>query len=123
LDHCPQDAIDLTKNPPVIHNFCEGEGICYRVCPNNAIEVLNMAEIGLKKSWWYKSTFESLRTPTMSWKMDGKSSDLPPITNPRFRNLVRKEDEENSYSTLYFTSYPRFKIKDDLWPEHMDDKS
>jgi NAD-dependent dihydropyrimidine dehydrogenase PreA subunit/flavodoxin len=36
-DECPQDAIDLTKNPPVIHNWCEGESLCFGLCPENAI--------------------------------------------------------------------------------------
>ena len=38
IDHCPQEALDFTKNPPLIHNYCENESLCYGVCPENAIE-------------------------------------------------------------------------------------
>jgi NAD-dependent dihydropyrimidine dehydrogenase PreA subunit len=36
-DECPQECIDLTQKPPVIHSWCEGESLCYGVCPENAI--------------------------------------------------------------------------------------
>jgi ferredoxin/flavodoxin len=38
MDNCPQDAIDITKNPPVVLARCENESLCFGVCPHNAIE-------------------------------------------------------------------------------------
>lgn len=37
MDHCPQNCIDVSKNPPVINNRCENESLCFGVCPVNAI--------------------------------------------------------------------------------------
>jgi ferredoxin/flavodoxin len=37
MDNCPQDAIDVTKNPAVVLARCENEALCYGVCPENAI--------------------------------------------------------------------------------------
>src|SRR5208283_5450139 len=37
MDYCPQNSIDVTKNPPVILARCENEALCYGVCPHNAI--------------------------------------------------------------------------------------
>ncbi len=37
MDSCPQDAIDVTKNPPVVLARCENEALCFGVCPHDAI--------------------------------------------------------------------------------------
>ena len=37
MDYCPQDAIDVTKNPPVVLAKCENEALCFGVCPHDAI--------------------------------------------------------------------------------------
>jgi flavodoxin/formate hydrogenlyase subunit 6/NADH:ubiquinone oxidoreductase subunit I len=36
-DRCTMQCIDLTQNPPVIHNYCEHCGICGLICPEDAI--------------------------------------------------------------------------------------
>lgn len=36
-DHCTMDCIDLTQNPPVIHNNCESCGLCWLICPMDAV--------------------------------------------------------------------------------------
>jgi hypothetical protein len=38
----------------------------------------------------------------------------------RFRNLVRREDEEAAVGILYITKYPRVPINKTLWPYHID---
>jgi len=37
MDECPQEAIDVSKNPPIVYPWCENESLCYGVCPENAI--------------------------------------------------------------------------------------
>jgi ferredoxin len=37
MDYCPQNSIDVSKNPPVVQNWCENEALCFGVCPENAI--------------------------------------------------------------------------------------
>jgi formate hydrogenlyase subunit 6/NADH:ubiquinone oxidoreductase subunit I/flavodoxin len=36
-DRCTMQCIDLTQNPPVIHNNCESCGLCWLICPTDAI--------------------------------------------------------------------------------------
>jgi ferredoxin len=135
-DLCTMSAIDLTKNPPVIHNRCEAEGLCWGVCPYNAIEVPNMAEVQLKKAWWFN---EIGMAPMGQGGPGGPGGSMGqgapggqgmpgggmggPESSPRFRNLVRKEDEEHSFQVMFITDYPRVPIKSDLWVEHRDDPS
>jgi NAD-dependent dihydropyrimidine dehydrogenase PreA subunit len=124
-DLCPQSSIDLTKNPPVFHNNCEAEALCWGVCPYNAIEVPNMAEVQLKKAWWFKEIGLGFMAQAMSQGGGGGSVTMQPsvLSNPRFRSLVRKEDSDHSAMVMFLTSYPRVPIKKDLWPEHVEDKS
>jgi ferredoxin/flavodoxin len=131
LDGCPQDCIDFSYNPPVIHSRCEAEGRCWAVCPENAVEVPNMAEIQLKKTWWFA---ESGMAPMTGGP--GRGGGMPPggpggggpgmmmggESNPRHRSLVLKEDSENATQVMFLTSYPRLPIVKKLWPFHMDEK-
>lgn len=140
IDHCPQDALDFTKNPPLIHNFCENESLCYGVCPENAIEPT------------------STSIPGGSGEMDPGQGPMPggrggrgvmgpgqgpmpggpggrggmgPGQGPmpgamgeysaRFRNLRRKEDEETAVQVRFITKYPRVPVNNNLWPYHMDE--
>jgi len=104
-DLCTMSAIDLTKNPPVVHNRCEVEGLCFGVCPYDAIEIPRMAaEVRLNGQ-----------------RRMGQDAEL--MANPRFRSLTRNEDVENPIRILTMTSFPRIPIKSDLWVEHIDDKS
>ena len=41
IDGCPQDAIDFSKSPPFVHNWCEGDNLCWAICPEDAIIVTN----------------------------------------------------------------------------------
>jgi ferredoxin/flavodoxin len=128
-DLCPQTAIDLTKNPPVIHNNCEAEGLCWGVCPYNAIEIPNMAEVQLKKAWWFKDMFKGMGGPGGGPAMGGpgggggamshRGSELASYV--RFRDLVRQEDNDKAFGIMYVTSYPRVPIKKDLFPYETDE--
>jgi ferredoxin/flavodoxin len=123
-DECPQNAIDLTKSPPVIHNRCEAEGLCWGVCPQNAIEPPNMAAIQLKKGWYLKSMTMPGGGPGGAPSAGGPGGGMPGgmmMHEPaRFRNLVKKEDEENSVGILFVTKYPRVPINKKLWPFNIE---
>jgi formate hydrogenlyase subunit 6/NADH:ubiquinone oxidoreductase subunit I/flavodoxin len=43
-DKCPMHSIDLTQDPPVVHNDCEGCDLCYCLCPKDAIRITNMQD-------------------------------------------------------------------------------
>jgi ferredoxin len=136
VDRCPQKSIEITPDRVVIHNSCEAEALCWGICPENAIEVPNMAAVQLKKAWW----FQESGLPEMQAGQGGPAGaggsggqggqGAPgammfgdPTSNPRVRSLVRKEDDEHSFQIMFIQSYPRVPIKKDLWPYHMDDES
>jgi ferredoxin/flavodoxin len=114
-DLCAQSAIDLTKSPPVIHNYCDPCGLCEGACPHNAIEGMSNFNPFLD-GWWNKG-FDPKR------QFSGGMFQSEILANPRFRNLVRKEDMDHPIDIEKVTGIPRVPIKSDLWPEHMDDKS
>jgi len=41
IDHCPMNAIDFSVNPPVFKRSCEGDDLCWVICPEGAIELTN----------------------------------------------------------------------------------
>jgi Fe-S-cluster-containing hydrogenase component 2 len=44
IDHCSMKAIDFSVNPPVFKRSCEGDDLCWVICPEGAIEITNMAD-------------------------------------------------------------------------------
>lgn len=127
LDGCPQDCIDFSRNPPIIYSQCEAEGRCWAVCPENAVEVPNMAEVQLKKAWWFKD----IGMPEMDQGQgamgmgeDGAGPSiqmLGGVSLPRHRSLVRQEDSNNSTQVMFLNSYPRLPIIKKLWPFKIDE--
>jgi ferredoxin len=122
-DKCPQDAIDLTQTPPVVHNHCEAEGLCWGVCPENAIEVPNMAAIQLKKGWYLKSGMglpEGGGAPPGMGEPGhgGPEGEMMMMMHhpPRFRELVIPEEQKNGIGVMFITEYPRVPINESLWP-------
>ena len=42
VDHCPMNSIDFSITPPVFKKNCEGDDLCWVICPYDAIEVTNL---------------------------------------------------------------------------------
>ena len=42
IDYCPMNAIDFSVNPPVFRRSCEGDDLCWTICPTGAIELTNL---------------------------------------------------------------------------------
>ncbi|MEM2567372.1 MAG: hypothetical protein QXH20_02730, partial [Candidatus Bathyarchaeia archaeon] len=42
IDHCPMDALDFSSLPPKIRYNCEGDDLCWVICPTGAIEITNL---------------------------------------------------------------------------------
>lgn len=42
VEHCPMDSIDFSVNPPVFKQNCEGDDLCWVICPEGAIEITNL---------------------------------------------------------------------------------
>lgn len=41
-DYCPMACIDLAQSPPVFGRSCEGDDLCWMICPEGAIEITNL---------------------------------------------------------------------------------
>ncbi|WP_258360214.1 4Fe-4S dicluster domain-containing protein [Moorella sulfitireducens] len=48
VDHCAMNSIDFSGDSPVIKRNCEGDDLCWVICPKDAIELLNIEDIHLK---------------------------------------------------------------------------
>jgi ferredoxin/flavodoxin len=44
VDHCLMNSIDFSKQPPTIHQNCEGCDVCWCICPHDAISIPNLAQ-------------------------------------------------------------------------------
>lgn len=42
IDNCPQNSIDFSVNPPVFRKNCEGDELCWVICPQGAIEIVDL---------------------------------------------------------------------------------
>jgi len=42
IDHCPMNSIDFSVSPPVFKTNCEGDDLCWTICPQGAIEITNL---------------------------------------------------------------------------------
>ncbi len=42
VDHCPMHSIDFSVTPPVFKWNCEGDDLCWIICPEGAIEITNL---------------------------------------------------------------------------------
>lgn len=41
-DYCTMQCIDFSQRPPKINKSCEGDDLCWVICPNDAIEITNL---------------------------------------------------------------------------------
>jgi NAD-dependent dihydropyrimidine dehydrogenase PreA subunit/multimeric flavodoxin WrbA len=42
VTNCTMDCIDFSQDPPVFSHKCEGDDLCWTICPEGAIEITNM---------------------------------------------------------------------------------
>ncbi len=42
VDYCPMQSIDFSVNPPAFKKNCEGDDLCWVICPHDAIGVTNL---------------------------------------------------------------------------------
>lgn len=122
MDECPQDAIDFSVNPPVVRNWCEGDNLCWAICPEDAVVIVNIetAEaFGGKKEMQVRGDV-SAEAPTDEGAgepapMPGARGMMHPTAPPKFRPLIRQEDVGSRGPTQSFTNVPRFKQNKEDW--------
>jgi ferredoxin/flavodoxin len=126
MDWCPQNAIDVTKNPPVVYNWCDKESLCFGVCPENAIGLVpgTMFELaGQRMGLGSRGSGEMGERQGQRAGGPGEGMVRPEERDyvPRFRNLVQEGGVKKG-QVGYSTVYPRIPMYEKLWAYHMDDE-
>lgn len=126
IDGCPQDAIDFSQSPPVVHNWCEGDNLCWAICPRDAVVITNIetAEaFGGKREMQVKGgapagtpATEGLGEANQTPMPDGPMKPSPP---PKFRPLIHEEEVGSRGTIQSFTDIPRFVQNKEDWPYEM----
>ena len=103
IDHCAMNAIDFSVNPPVFKHSCEGDDLCWVICPTGAIEITNLDDT-------HRAGHDSGRRPPMgespvSWLEQQEASG-------RFRRLVPKEELGKYIPIMDIKRTPRFDVND-----------
>jgi len=113
VDNCPQDAIDFSVIPPIVHRRCEGgDTICFDVCPENAIEYPSRRGGGETPAHAELEALKEKGDEASYW-----ASHYP----PDYRPLIRLKDIGSKGDVMSFTIYPRVVINRELWPYHMNE--
>ena len=133
MDWCPMDAIDVTQNPAVVHNWCENESLCFGVCPENAIETTPTSmhiDEGAGGELLGVGPEGSGGMPEGRGPMamaggpgGGEPAQMPGGMggySPRFRSLMQS-DGVYIGSVVDLNVYPRIPMYEKLWVSHMDE--
>ena len=75
VDYCPMHSIDFTVTPPEFKKNCEGDDLCWVICPNNAIEILNI---------------ETTHEPLMI-------TSLADVTDHPFEKMLEEEEKKGKF--------------------------
>jgi formate hydrogenlyase subunit 6/NADH:ubiquinone oxidoreductase subunit I len=136
-DGCPQDSLDFSKNPPFVHNWCEGCNLCWAICPEDAIIITNeetaqafgggrgqMPTMGGARAGAPGTGGQPGGAPMMGEA--GGAAQAPRAMGgtphpPRFRPLIRQEDVGSKGPTRLFTNIPRFVQNKEDWPYEMEE--
>jgi formate hydrogenlyase subunit 6/NADH:ubiquinone oxidoreductase subunit I len=119
MDNCPQDAIDVTKNPPVVLARCENEALCFGVCPHDAIGTTPTSlHIG-------EGSGAFTSTPMPSGPGGAGGTQMPAMggmggTKPRFRPLLKSAACTKGH-IVDLKLCPRVPLNPQFWPYHIDE--
>jgi ferredoxin/flavodoxin len=103
VDHCPMDSIDFSVSPPVIKPSCEGDDLCWVICPQDAIEITNLdsthARLVMSEETKDQHPFVKLLAEA---EAKGRFRRLVPLDRVGWNNPVYKNP-----------NHPRFVIEED----------
>jgi NAD-dependent dihydropyrimidine dehydrogenase PreA subunit/flavodoxin len=111
IDNCNNNSIDFFKDPPVFKNNCERDDLCWLICPEGAIEIINLEEthgtLKMIRSQQSGAGYpHGLLQQTIDAEKAGKFRRLTPIDDVGWDNLI-----------MHIKHHPRFDIKELIEPE------
>lgn len=106
IDHCPMECIDFSVDPPVFTHACEGDDLCWTICPEGAIEIVNL-EVTHAKMWeGFRNAREHPEShPFLEMLREAEAKG-------RFRPLVRMEEIGWENPIFKIERTPRFAIEE-----------
>lgn len=102
VDHCSMDAIDFSVDPPVFKRSCEGDDLCWVICPEGAIEITNLDVT-------HRAGHGAGKPPAGERPIDYVDQQE---AEGRFRRLVSKEELGKNYPVMEIPRHPRFDINE-----------
>ncbi|HJX03377.1 MAG TPA: flavodoxin domain-containing protein [Dehalococcoidia bacterium] len=100
IDHCPMHSIDFSQNPPVFKKNCEGDDLCWVICPEGAIEITNM---DVTHEAMFKMGMNSPDHPFLKYMLEAEA-------RGKFRRLVPLDKIGWDNPVYKMKNHPRFDI-------------
>jgi ferredoxin len=106
IDHCSMKAIDFSVDPPAFNHRCEGDDLCWVICPEGAIEITN-----------WELTHRGMGKGPAGGPPPGGAGQKPPGSmvdeheaQGRFRRYIPKAEEGKEGRIMDIERHPRFDI-------------
>lgn len=104
VTHCTMDCIDFSQDPPVFTHACEGDDLCWTICPTGAIEITNIEDTHAKMWEGFAHTrHDPLGHPFLQMLREAEAEG-------RFRRLVPLDEIGFDNPIFAITRTPRFDI-------------
>jgi Fe-S-cluster-containing hydrogenase component 2/flavodoxin len=111
VEHCTMDCIDFSEDPPVFTHACEGDDLCWLICPYGAIEITNLADTHAKMWEHFAESREDPENhPFLQLLREAEAAG-------RFRRLVPLSDIGWDNPVFGIERTPRFAIEELLEEE------
>ena len=111
VTYCPMDSLDFSQDPPVFTHACEGCDLCWTICPEGAIEIVNLKDTHAKMWEGFSNARRGGQDhPFLEMLRQAQAEG-------RFRPLVEMDDIGWESPVFSITRTPRFDIHDLLKEE------
>lgn len=117
VDNCPMNNIDFSEIPPIFHNYCENCGLCWSLCPEDAVNVLNMIQLHLRQTWWDRVQKRARMEAPAGGAGQAPIAMGEPST-PKY--LIPHEELYAERLIMFIPHVPCLVINKEDWPYEMD---
>ncbi|MCX8031901.1 MAG: 4Fe-4S dicluster domain-containing protein [Thermoleophilia bacterium] len=104
VTYCPMNCIDFSQNPPTFTHACEGDDLCWVICPQGAIEITNL-DVTHAKMWegFQEARVDPQNHPFLEMLREAEAKG-------KFRRLVPLEEIGWDNPVFKIQRTPRFDI-------------
>ncbi len=105
VQYCPMNSIDFSVNPPQFKYNCEGDDLCWVICPEGAIEITNLEETHGALYRMGGGKDDHSRHPFLRLLAEAEAKG-------KFRRLVPLDKVGWDNPVMYMKKHPRFDINE-----------